>query len=165
MANVSDNTVSLVDLTQTNATLTIPGLTLPQGVAFDPVSADFLVSSSLGNSVDIVDPLAQTSTFVRVGINPTSMAYNFASSTLVTMNNVSNTMTVVDSADSTGACGFAGGLFDAVWRGHSSAYEYGCGGGFDQQPRLALASAALGQRLELGNRAVHTDATARLASE
>jgi DNA-binding beta-propeller fold protein YncE len=96
VANVADNTVSLVDLTQTVATITVSGLSLPEGVAFDPISADFLVSSSLGNSVDIVDPVAQTSTFVRVGINPTSLAYNFASSTLVTMNSASNTMTMVD---------------------------------------------------------------------
>jgi len=96
VANTSSNTVSLVDLTKTNATEHISSGGLPAGIAIDPASGSFLVASSLNNRVLILDPVTRTTNTLRVGINPTSIAYNFASSTLVTTNSSSQTMTVVD---------------------------------------------------------------------
>jgi DNA-binding beta-propeller fold protein YncE len=36
---------------------------------------------------------------VRVGINPTSVAFNYLSSTIVTVNSISNTISVLDITD------------------------------------------------------------------
>jgi len=96
VANTTSNTVSLVDLTQTSATEHIAASGLPAGVVFDPVSATFLVAASLNNRVLVLDPTTRTTTSLRVGINPTSIAYNFASSTLVTTNSSSQTLSVMD---------------------------------------------------------------------
>ena len=96
VANTTSNSVSLVDLTQSAATEHIAASGLPAGIAFDPVSATFLVAASLNNRVLILDPASRSTSALRVGINPTSIAYNFASSTLVTTNSSSQTMTVVD---------------------------------------------------------------------
>ncbi len=96
VANIGRNTVSLVDLTQAVATAHVGGFVFPAGLALDPVSGNFLVASSLSNQVLILNPVSQVVTPIRTGINPTSIAYNFASSTLVTTNSVSSTMTVMD---------------------------------------------------------------------
>ena len=69
---------------------------LPTGIVFDPVNQVFLVANSLQNNVSIVDPTTFNQTVVQVGINPTSVDYNFQTSTLVTVNSVSNTMSVLD---------------------------------------------------------------------
>ena len=71
----------------------------PTGVVFDAASNLFVAACALGNSLTLVDPVAQQSASLRVGINPTSIANNFQSSTLVTLNTASNTMTVVDFLD------------------------------------------------------------------
>jgi len=71
----------------------------PTGVVFDAASNLFVAACALGNSLTLVDPVAQQSASLRVGINPTSIANNFHSSTLVTVNTASNTMTVVDFLD------------------------------------------------------------------
>ena len=44
----------------------------------------------------VLDPVSRTTTSLRIGINPTSVAYNFNSDTLVTTNSSSQTMSVVD---------------------------------------------------------------------
>ncbi|MGB2887937.1 MAG: hypothetical protein WBC04_09590 [Candidatus Acidiferrales bacterium] len=90
------STLNLVDLAINSLAGRVPNLQLPSGVAFDPVSDVFLVAESLKNTVDIVDPATQISTPMRVGINPTSLDYNFQTSTLVTMNTASNTISVMD---------------------------------------------------------------------
>jgi YVTN family beta-propeller protein len=96
VANAQSGSVSLVDLTSSTATQQIPASGLPSGVAFDPVSGVFMVTASLNNRILILDPTSRSTTTFRAGIGPTSIAYNFASSTLVTTNTVSQTMTVVD---------------------------------------------------------------------
>ena len=68
---------------------------LPSGIIFDPVNQVFLVANSLQNNVSIVDPVTFNQTLIKVGINPTSLDYNFQTSTLVTVNSTSNTMSVV----------------------------------------------------------------------
>ncbi len=57
------------------------------------------MSSSLSNQFDVISALSAQSTPVKVGINPTGIAYNSLSSTLVTANTTSGTMTVVDFLD------------------------------------------------------------------
>jgi YVTN family beta-propeller protein len=83
------------------------GFQLPTGVVYDPSSQLFLVVSSLANNLVIVDPTTPISLQItacvppgsscsRVGINPTSLAYNFQTSTLLTANSASNTLSVMD---------------------------------------------------------------------
>ena len=78
---------------------------VPTSVIYDPVPADcgptntlgcFLVASSTTNSVNIIDPLTSSQTGFRVGINPTAIAYNYLTSTLVSTNTLSRTISVAD---------------------------------------------------------------------
>ena len=83
----------------------------PTSVIYDPVPTDcgsnsngtttnttgcFIVNSSAGNSVNVIDPVSSIQTAFRVGINPTAIAYNFRTSTLVSTNTASHTVTVAD---------------------------------------------------------------------
>jgi hypothetical protein len=86
-------------------------VTGPSSVVYDPVPTDcgsnnngtttnttgcFIVASSLSNIVDIIDPVTSAQTSFRIGINPTAIAYNYFTSTLVSTNTASRTITVAD---------------------------------------------------------------------
>jgi DNA-binding beta-propeller fold protein YncE len=73
------------------------GINLPTSIVYDPVANNFLVNSSTGNLIESMDPATQTQSGFRVGINPTSIGYNYLTSTLVSTNTLSHTVTVVDS--------------------------------------------------------------------
>jgi DNA-binding beta-propeller fold protein YncE len=90
------NSVDFVNMSAANIVGRSFNFQLPTGIAFDPVNQIFLVANSLQNNVSIVDPTTFNQTLVQVGINPTSLDYNFQTSTLVTVNSTSNTMSVVD---------------------------------------------------------------------
>jgi len=83
----------------------------PTSVVYDPVPTDcgdnsngtttntagcFIAASSTGNSVSVIDPVSSVQNTFRIGINPTSVAYNFLTSTLVSTNTISHTVTVAD---------------------------------------------------------------------
>jgi DNA-binding beta-propeller fold protein YncE len=83
----------------------------PTSVIYDPVPTDcgsnrngattnttgcFIANSSTGNSVDVIDPVSSVQIAFRIGINPTAIAYNFRTSTLVSTNTASHTVTVAD---------------------------------------------------------------------
>jgi DNA-binding beta-propeller fold protein YncE len=83
----------------------------PTSVIYDPVPTDcgstsngttsntvgcFIVASSTGNSAEIIDPVSSVQIAFRVGINPTAIAYNYFTSTLVSVNTASHTVTVAD---------------------------------------------------------------------
>jgi hypothetical protein len=83
----------------------------PTSVIYDPVPTDcgsnssgtttnttgcFIASSSTGNSVNVIDPVNSIQIGFRIGINPTAIAYNFLTSTLVSTNTASHTVTVAD---------------------------------------------------------------------
>lgn len=72
------------------------GIQNATGVVFDPVNQMFVAANSLLNNIVIIDPLTFLQTPVRVGIAPMSLDYNFQTSTLVTVNPPSHTMSVVD---------------------------------------------------------------------
>ena len=83
----------------------VSGLQIPTGVIFDPVNQVFLVANSANNDIVIADPTATfgttlsptlTLSTVPTGIDPTSLDYNFQTSTLVTLNSSSNTLSVLD---------------------------------------------------------------------
>ena len=80
-------------------------LNTPTSVVYDPVPSDcgttntvgcFLASSSTTNVVAIMDPVTSSESQFRVGINPTAIAYNYLTSTLVSTNTLSHTITVSD---------------------------------------------------------------------
>jgi DNA-binding beta-propeller fold protein YncE len=98
-ANAEGGDVSIVDLLQTTATQSVTGMEGPTNIVYDPSQDEFLVSSSLTNQFFAIGALSAQATPVKVGINPTAIAYNSLSSTLVTANTTSGTMTVVDFLD------------------------------------------------------------------
>jgi YVTN family beta-propeller protein len=97
MAAVTASTQGTVDF------LTLPGgamtgrstvsFSVPTGVTLDPVADVFIVANSVQNEVVI---LSQPPAFPRVGINPVSIDYDFQTSTLVTVNGASHTISVMD---------------------------------------------------------------------
>lgn len=104
VANSSSNTASLLNLTSNSTNSTASVNTVPQGVAFDPITDKFFITSSASNQVIVFDPITGSTMAtapIRVGIGPSSVGYNFASSTLLTANNLSQTVTVVDVLDRT----------------------------------------------------------------
>jgi hypothetical protein len=68
----------------------------PSGVVFDPVNQIFIAVNSLLNNLVFTDPASANSTVANVGIAPTSVDYNFQTSSLVTVNSGSHTMSVLD---------------------------------------------------------------------
>lgn len=76
---------------------TIGVSSLPTGVVFDPVNTLFYAVSSLGNNFVAINPDTGIGASVRVGVNPTSIAYNYHTGTLVTVNAGSNTLSFVDA--------------------------------------------------------------------
>jgi YVTN family beta-propeller protein len=88
--------IDIIDLLTSTVTCRVSGVQLPSGVVFDPVNQVFVAANSLQNNIVIVDPLTCIPTTVRVGINPTSLDYDFQTSTLVTVNSASNTMSFLD---------------------------------------------------------------------
>jgi DNA-binding beta-propeller fold protein YncE len=71
----------------------------PTGVVFDPsVSpALFYAVSTQGNVITQFDPDTGGTQTIKVGINPNAIAYNFQTGTILTVNSLSNTISIVDS--------------------------------------------------------------------
>jgi YVTN family beta-propeller protein len=90
------NTLDLVDMTSGTITRASDLSSLPAGIVFDSLNQVFLVAASLGNNIVVVDPSTDIEIPFHVGTNPTSVDYNFQTSTIVTVNSASQTMSVVD---------------------------------------------------------------------
>jgi DNA-binding beta-propeller fold protein YncE len=103
VADATSSSLTLLDISQTPPAPvnTLTGPNQPTSVAWDPVTKDFIVASSLGNAVFFVNPINQLLSSNRGGINPTSIAYNYLSSTIVTANSASSTVSVMDITDGT----------------------------------------------------------------
>jgi DNA-binding beta-propeller fold protein YncE len=74
----------------------VTGLQAPTGAVFDPLNQVFIVANSLQDTLTFIDGATFNSTSVAVGVDPTSLDYNFQTSTLVTVNSASNTMSVME---------------------------------------------------------------------
>ena len=74
-------------------------LSTPTGIVFDPAvsPALFYATSTQGNQITAFNPDTNGVSTIKVGINPTAIAYNFQSSTILTVNALSNTISIVDS--------------------------------------------------------------------
>ncbi len=71
--------------------------TIPTGVVHDPVSGNFIAVASLSNQLIVADATTKSAASVSVGVNPTSLAYNYNTGLLVTVNSQSNTISLVDA--------------------------------------------------------------------
>jgi DNA-binding beta-propeller fold protein YncE len=71
----------------------------PTGIVFDPAvsPALFYAVSTQGNQITTYNPDTNGTSQISVGINPTSVAYNFQTSTILTVNALSNSSSIVDS--------------------------------------------------------------------
>ena len=71
----------------------------PTGIVYDPAvsPALFYATSTQENAVYSFNPDNTQTQLIRVGINPFSIAYNYQTGTILTINSTSNTMSVVDS--------------------------------------------------------------------
>ncbi|HKV04451.1 MAG TPA: hypothetical protein VJO53_05005 [Candidatus Acidoferrales bacterium] len=93
----STSSVELINMGTTGAQGRVAnGLQNPSGVVFDPVNQVFVAANSLENNIVVIDPTTLIQSSARVGIAPTSLDYNFQTSTLVTVNSASHTMSVLD---------------------------------------------------------------------
>ncbi|HTU34870.1 MAG TPA: hypothetical protein VMF66_13800 [Candidatus Acidoferrum sp.] len=92
----STNTVDVYNLQQPGQIARPSGFNLPTGIIFDPVNQVFVAANSLQNNVGFVDPISGLATFSQVGMNPTALDYNYQTSTLVTANSASSTMSIID---------------------------------------------------------------------
>jgi DNA-binding beta-propeller fold protein YncE len=97
--------VDIIDLGASTPTksASTPGLALlPTGIVFDPAvfPALFYITSSGGNSVITYNPDSGSALSIPVGVNPTSLAYNYETGTILTVNTLSNTISVVDTVTS-----------------------------------------------------------------
>lgn len=74
-------------------------LSTPTGIVFDPAvpRALFYATSTQGNQITAFNPDTNGASTIKVGINPTAIAYNFQSSTILTVNALSNSISIVDS--------------------------------------------------------------------
>jgi DNA-binding beta-propeller fold protein YncE len=84
---------------------TIGTFSVPTSIVYDPEPSDcgtsntdgcFIANSSTANYIQTVDPTTSTTRSFNVGINPTTIAYNYLTSTMITTNTASRTVTVVD---------------------------------------------------------------------
>jgi len=69
----------------------------PTGIVFDPSTALFYAVSTQGNVITAFNPDTSQTQTIKVGINPNAIAYNFQTGTILTVNSLSNTISIVDS--------------------------------------------------------------------
>ncbi len=98
VADAGANNLTLVNLNSASIVGRVPAQ-LPTAVVFDPVTGRFITNASTGNLLVAANPDTLQSTGIKSSINPTSIAYNFASGTLVTVNTASGTFSVMDMVE------------------------------------------------------------------
>jgi hypothetical protein len=73
----------------------------PTGIVYDPAvsPALFYTASTQQNALYAFDPDSGTTSLIRVGVNPFSIAYNYQTGTLVSVNSTSGTSSVIDAVN------------------------------------------------------------------
>ncbi|MGC2766674.1 MAG: hypothetical protein WB607_14305, partial [Candidatus Acidiferrum sp.] len=73
----------------------------PTGIVYDPAvsPALFYTASTQQNAIYSFNPDSGTTSLIRVGVNPFSLAYNFNTGTMVSVNSTSNTSSVIDAVN------------------------------------------------------------------
>lgn len=71
------------------------------GIVYDPAPSTplFYVTSTQQNAIYAFNPITGTASLIRVGVNPYSVAYNYQTGTLLSINSTSNTISVVDAVN------------------------------------------------------------------
>ena len=92
----TQGTVDIVNMSSHFIVGRLFNFSTPTDASFDPITGNFLVANSLANNIGVVDPVTFGAIPISSGINPTAIAYNFQSSTAVTVNRATNTMSVLD---------------------------------------------------------------------
>jgi DNA-binding beta-propeller fold protein YncE len=76
----------------------------PTGIVFDPSAVTgstnpglFYAVSTQGNVITTFNPDTTQTQAIKVGINPNAIAFNFQTGTILTVNSLSNTVSIVDS--------------------------------------------------------------------
>jgi YVTN family beta-propeller protein len=83
---------------QSTASVTTISATPTGAVLDNAVSpAFFYITSSDGNTITAFNPDTGQTRTIRVGVNPTSLAYNSHTGTIITINTASKTISVIDS--------------------------------------------------------------------
>jgi DNA-binding beta-propeller fold protein YncE len=85
-----------------STTASISSLTAnPTGIVYDPApsTALFYATSTQQNAVYTFDPDSGSTNQIRVGINPYSIAYNYQTGTIVSVNSTSNTTSIIDAVN------------------------------------------------------------------
>lgn len=83
-------------------TASISSLTAnPTGIVYDPAvsPALFYAASTQQNAIYSFNPDSGATSLIRVGVNPYSLAYNFQTGTMVSVNTTSNTLSVIDAVN------------------------------------------------------------------
>ena len=99
--NAGGNNVNLLDISVSPPVVigSLPVFSQPTGVTFDPVNNIFIVTASLNNSLFFINPVTHQVSSSRIGINPSAIAFNYITNTIVTVNNASGTISVMDATD------------------------------------------------------------------
>jgi YVTN family beta-propeller protein len=75
VANVEDNTVSVIDTATNTVVVTIPGIGTPRGVAITPDGTRAYVTNLHNNTVSVIDTATNTvMTTISVGLLPSGLA-------------------------------------------------------------------------------------------
>ncbi|MGB7845619.1 MAG: hypothetical protein WBL63_08395 [Candidatus Acidiferrum sp.] len=85
-----------------STTASIGSLTAnPTGIVYDPAvsPALFYAASTQQNAIYSFNPDSGSASQIRVGINPYSVAYNYQTGTLLSINSTSNTTSVIDAVN------------------------------------------------------------------
>jgi len=93
--------LSAVPPTKTT-TASISSLTAnPTGIVYDPAvsPALFYATSTQENAIYTFDPDTGSTSTIQVGVNPYSIAYNYQTGTLLSVNSTSNTSSVIDAVN------------------------------------------------------------------
>lgn len=90
---------SVVDFLNTSTQLVVgrtTGVVQPTGVVYDSLNSAFIVSDSLNNDILVINPLTFVPVAFRGGYNPSSIAYDSQTSTIVAVNGATGTLSVLD---------------------------------------------------------------------
>jgi len=83
-----------------NSTATVSIGSIPTGIIFDPASFParlFYATESDSNAFITYNPDTGATSTIQVGINPFAVAYNFQTSSILTVNSTSNTISIIDA--------------------------------------------------------------------
>jgi len=102
VANIGDNTVSIIDDTTNTVITTIPVGLRAFGVAYDSVKGEIFVTNQGDNTVSIIDDTTNTViATILVGTSPEGVAYDSAKGEIFVTNFVSNSVSVIDDTTNT----------------------------------------------------------------